>query len=172
MLGSMTYASKEMTYGAPGVTTTASSRANPLSQMPPLSGRASAPGTGGSALETRLEQLQREVAESTARVQALKNRNTTIASNSTGRAAPPAAAAAQARSQVGAKGAGCLCRCACGWALSGGCVVARVVWWLCSCSRLAPRPLPPWLSWLVPLLVPLLPRASASLLRPCSCFHA
>jgi len=124
MLGSMTYASKEMTYGAPGVTTTASSasRANPLSQMPPLSGRASAPGTGGSALETRLEQLQREVAESTARVQALKNRNTTIASNSTARAgAAPLAAAAQARSEVGAKGSACLCPCACGWAL---CVVA------------------------------------------------
>ena len=146
----MTYASKEMTYGAPGVTTTASSRANPLSQMPPLSGRASAPGTGGSALETRLEQLQREVAESTARVQALKNRNTTIASNSTGRAAPPAAAAAQARSQVGAKGAGCLCPCACGCALCGGCALAlasclclvgSLGWWLCWClSCLVPLP--------------------------------
>jgi hypothetical protein len=165
MLGSMTYGSKEMTYGAPGVTTTASSasRANPLSQMPPLSGRASAPGTGGSALETRLEQLQREVAESTARVQALKNRNTTIASNSTARAgaAPPAAAAAQARSEVGAKGSGCICPCACGWALCGGCAVAlaswlclvgSLGWWLCS-----------WLSWLVAV-----PRCFALVL---ACMH-
>jgi len=66
----------DMTFGAPGVTTTAS---NPLSGSRP----GTAPGTGlGAAdnLQNRLEQLQKEVMESTARVQALKTKNANVGS--------------------------------------------------------------------------------------------
>jgi NADPH:quinone reductase-like Zn-dependent oxidoreductase len=82
----------EMTFGAPGVTTTAT---KPLSSSGSRPG--TAPGTGAPGsdiLQNRLEQLQREVMESTARVQALKQRNSNIGSG----ALPFASAAASVNS--------------------------------------------------------------------------
>ena len=68
----------DMTFGAPGNTSTA---AKPLSSS--SSRPATAPGTGVAGadnLQDRLEQLQREVMESTARVQALKSKNANMGS--------------------------------------------------------------------------------------------
>jgi len=68
----------EMTFGAPGVTTTAT---KPLSSSGSRPGTAPGTGAGGKDnLQDRLEQLQREVLESTARVQQLKHRNASMGS--------------------------------------------------------------------------------------------
>ena len=61
---------QRMTFGAPGSTSTLT--------KPHSANRPSSALGGGSGLEDRLEQLQREVMESTARVQALKEKNSTM----------------------------------------------------------------------------------------------
>ena len=61
---------QRMTFGAPGSTSTLT--------KPHSTNRPSSALGGGNGLEDRLEQLQREVMESTARVQALKEKNSTM----------------------------------------------------------------------------------------------
>jgi NADPH:quinone reductase-like Zn-dependent oxidoreductase len=84
----------DMTFGAPGNTSTA---AKPLSSSSSRPG--TAPGTGAGRrddLTERLEQLQREVMESTARVQALKTKNANMGSGVRPVPSNPAAAKAAA----------------------------------------------------------------------------